>query len=494
MAATMGGYRRRQDEWDLQKDLAAAELTQLDSQIAAANDRLAMAVSEVDLQSRQIANAQTVSDFLTGKYTNAQLYDWMLTQLTTVHTQAYQLAFALAQQAQAAWQYELGSQDSFVQFGYWDSQHKGLLAGESLLFDLRRMQAQYLAANTREIELVKHVSLALLQPMALVQLLQTGTCNIALDESLFDLDHPGQYFRRLRSVALTVPCVTGPYIGVNATLSLNVATVRVQPPATPYQPMSATSPPSGPAFVTSPAPSTATISTSHGQNDAGLFDVNLHDERWLPFEGQGAVSTWTLVLDPRDNAFDLSTVTDVILHVRYTARSAGGDPQAVRQALKPSGVRQVMFSARSSFSDAYYAFFNPSDATAAMQSLVLPLTDDVLPFSNQGSPEITDIVVYFVLTDAPAAGTTIPATLGPTGGTAAGLTIAQVPGSTGGGTPIAALSADAGMTAISPPQSFTLVVPETSVPAALGSTSNGHPRLDATKFQDIVLVVSYKIA
>jgi peptidoglycan hydrolase-like protein with peptidoglycan-binding domain len=492
-ASTIAGYQRRMDEWTLQANLAAGELTQLDSQIAAASDRLAIANGEVELQNRQISNAQAVSDFLTSKYTNAQLYDWMLTQLTTTHTQAYQLAFALAQQAEATYQYELGNQDSFVQFGYWDSQHKGLTAGESLLFDLRRMQAQFLTANTREIELVKHVSLALTQPMALVMLLQTGTCSVALDETLYDLDHPGQYFRRLRSVALTVPCVTGPYTGVNASLSLNSATVRVQPPTAPYQPMSATSPPTGPAFVTSPAPSTATISTSHGQNDAGLFDVNLRDERWLPFEGQGAVSTWTLVLDPRDNAFDLSTITDVVLHLRYTARAAGGDPEAVRQALKPSGSRQIMLSTRSSFGDAYYAFFNPSDTTASLQSLALLLTADVLPFSNLGFPEITDIAVYFVLDVAPAAGTVIPATLGPTGGPASPLSIAQVPGNTAGGTPIAALGADAGLTTPSPAQSFTLTVPEASVPAALGTTSNGHLRLDATKFQDIVLIVSYKI-
>ena len=101
------------------------------------------------------------------------------------------------------------------------------------------MQARYLEANTREIELTRHVSLALTQPMALVQLLQTGTCNIALDEALFDRDHPGQYFRRLRSVALTVPCVTGPYSGVNANLTLGQAKVRVQPPVSPYTPAKA---------------------------------------------------------------------------------------------------------------------------------------------------------------------------------------------------------------------------------------------------------------
>ena len=494
MASTMGSYQRRMDDWALQARLAAAELTQLDSQVTAANDRLKMATSEVDLQTRQIVNAQSVSDFLVDKYTSAELYDWMLTQLTGVHTQAYQLAFSLAQQAQATYQYELGSEDTFVQFGYWDTQHKGLTAGESLLFDLRRMQARYLAANTRELELVKHVSLALTQPMALVQLLQTGTCNIALDEALFDRDHPGHYFRRLRSVALTVPCVTGPYSGVNATLVLDTAVVRIEAPVAPYAPALAATPLASAAFVVSQAPATATITTSQGQNDAGLFDVNLRDERWLPFEGQGAISTWTLVLDPRDNSFDPSTVTDVVLHLRYTARSAGGNPEAVRQALKPLGARQIMLSARNSFGNAYYAFFNPADATATQQVLALPLAANVFPFSNLGNASVTDIAIYLVLADPPSPGTSIAATFGPTGAQAAGMSIVPVPGSDGAGAPIAALGGDAALAAPLPPGSFTLTVPEASVPASLGVANNGHQRLDATKFEDIVLVVTYRIA
>lgn len=492
MVATMGGYQRRMDEWSLQKDLATAELVQLDSQIAAANDRLTMANSEVDLQTRQIANAQAVIDFLTDKYTNEQLYDFILTQLTTVHTQAYQLAFALSQQAQAAYQYELGSEDTFVQFGYWDVQHKGLTAGESLLFDLRRMQAQYLATNTREIELIKHVSLALVQPIALVQLLQTGRCDIALDEALFDRDHPGHYFRRLRSVAITVPCVTGPYSGVNATLTLGQAKVRVQPPVSPYAPALARDVAAAPAFAASAPAATVSISTSHGQNDAGLFDVNLRDERWLPFEGQGAISTWTLELDPRDNTFDLSTITDVVLHVRYSARSAGGDPQAVRQALKPSGPQQFLLSVRSSFSDAYYAFFNPADPAATQQVLTLPLQANVFPFSNLGVASITDISINMMLIEVPATGTEIAnATFGPTGGATTPVAIPQVPPPSGGG-PVAALAAATGQSG--PPGSFTLTVPEAGIPAALATTSNGHARLDASKFTDILLVVSYKIA
>ena len=162
----------------------------------------------------------------------------MVTQLTTVYTQAYQLAFSLAQQAQTAYQYELGRPtDQFIQFAYWDNQHKGLTAGDSLLFDLRRMEAQYLANNLRELELTKHVSLALTQPLgAGAATRDREAARSLLDETLFDGDHPGHYFRRLRSVALTIPCVSGPYTSVNATLALGSAVVRTTAPSAGYTP------------------------------------------------------------------------------------------------------------------------------------------------------------------------------------------------------------------------------------------------------------------
>jgi len=69
---------------------------------------------------------------------------------------------------------------------------------------------------------------------------------------------------------------------------------------------------------------TDVVVTSGASNDSGMFESNLHDERFLPFEGAGAISTWTLTLPNELRAFDYSTISDVILHVRYTAREAGG--------------------------------------------------------------------------------------------------------------------------------------------------------------------------
>jgi Tc toxin complex TcA C-terminal TcB-binding domain len=53
------------------------------------------------------------------------------------------------------------------------------------------LQAEHLHRNRRELELTKHVSLAQINPTALVKLRQTGECFINLPESLFDLDQPG---------------------------------------------------------------------------------------------------------------------------------------------------------------------------------------------------------------------------------------------------------------------------------------------------------------
>lgn len=38
------------------------------------------------------------------------------------------------------------------------------------------------------------------------------------------------------------------------------------------------------------------IATSGGQNDSGLFELNFRDERYLPFEGAGAISRWRIEL------------------------------------------------------------------------------------------------------------------------------------------------------------------------------------------------------
>src|SRR5262249_22056120 len=111
-------------------------------------------------------------------------------------------------------------------FGYWDSLKQGLLAGEKLSYDLRRMEMARLEAPA-EFEITKNVSLALLDPTALVMLKQTGSCFVELPEALFDADHPGHTHRRIKSISLTIPCVTAPYSSVNCKLTLLRNSMRI---------------------------------------------------------------------------------------------------------------------------------------------------------------------------------------------------------------------------------------------------------------------------
>jgi hypothetical protein len=194
----IAGYERRRDEWVFQSNLAARELAQVDVQIAAAKFRHAVAQSDLTAHDRQLQQSKDVDDLLRHKFTNAQLYDWMVGRLSEVYFATYQLALDTAKRAERAYGYELGAETStFVRSGHWDSLKHGLLVGEQLGRDLQRLQVAYLEQHRREYELTKHVSLLQLDPVALITLKEMGACEFELSEALFDLDFPGQYFRRI---------------------------------------------------------------------------------------------------------------------------------------------------------------------------------------------------------------------------------------------------------------------------------------------------------
>jgi hypothetical protein len=95
--------------------------------------------------------------------------------------------------------------------------------------------------------------------------------------------------------------------------------------------------------------------TSGGQNDTGLFETNLHDDRFLPFEGAGAVSDWKIELPLQTNRFDRRSVSDVVMHLRYTARD-GGAPASPLLTNLAGSTRHRLVSLRRDFPDAFARF------------------------------------------------------------------------------------------------------------------------------------------
>jgi hypothetical protein len=137
------------------------------------------------------------------------------------------------------------------------------------------------------------------------------------------------------------------------------------------------------------------IVTSTAQNDSGLFDTNLHDERRLPCEGSGVVSEWQLRL-PATGAgdarqFDYDTISDVILHIRYTAREGG---QLLRNAALASLNARIddaqaagserLFSVRHEFPTAWASFKNQQVSPGVFAKLTLDLKPEHYPFWSQG--------------------------------------------------------------------------------------------------------------
>ncbi len=308
------------------------EIQQIERQILGAERRQDMALHELSNQQRQIENSRAVLDFLRDKFTSHELYLHLQKEAAAMHHQAWELARRAAEQAEQAFNFERGdTARRFIPCEPWDNLHEGLVAGERLLLALRTMEQAYLDLNVREYELTKHFSLRLHFPIQFMQLKTTGACEIELPEWMFDLDHPGQYMRRIRNVTLTIPCVTGPYTGVHARLTLLSSRVRVDPRlARPphaccakcdcendYEACAC-----DPRFVKHFGAREA-ICTSAGQNDSGLFELNFHDERYLPFEFFGAVGRFRIEMPQDNNFFDFDSLTDVVLNLNYTSREGG---------------------------------------------------------------------------------------------------------------------------------------------------------------------------
>lgn len=330
LISTMGSYQRRAKDWQFQIDIANKELDGLEKQIAAAEIRLEIAQSELNNHQLQIENSIETNAFMQQKFTSKDLYDWMVGQTSTLFFQSYQLAYDLARKVERTYTFELGvDSPGVIQPTHWDSLKKGLLAGDHLHHDLKRLEVAYLEHNIREHELTKHISLLSIDPMQLIELRETGKAAFCLPEALFDLDFPGHFFRRIKSVSITIPSVTGPYSGISATLALVSSRIRCKADFTGEYNSDDES-----LFLVNRT-ATRAVATSTGQNDSGLFELNFRDERYLPFEREGVESEWELTMNKEFAQFDFDTISDVVLHVKYTAREGGEEfREKVKQALR----------------------------------------------------------------------------------------------------------------------------------------------------------------
>ena len=148
-AAKIGSYANRQRDNQFQSNSVAGEITQLFKQLRASQIREAMAEQEWRNHQLQIKQGQKVEQFLSDKTTNVDFYLWMKREVKGLYSQSFQFAFNIARKAERALQQELGDTKlSYIQYGDLAGK-EGLLAGEKLYQDIKRMEMAYADLNKR---------------------------------------------------------------------------------------------------------------------------------------------------------------------------------------------------------------------------------------------------------------------------------------------------------------------------------------------------------
>ncbi|EBB8133595.1 insecticidal toxin complex protein A [Salmonella enterica] len=323
-------YRRRREEWEIQRNAAQSEVDQINAQLDALAVRRQGAVLQKTYLETQQSQTQAQMNLLQNKFTSKALYNWLRGKLAAIYYQFYDLTVSRCLMAQKAYQWTLNNEVSFIRPGAWQGTYAGLMAGETLMLNLAQMEQSYLEKDQREKEVMRTVCLsevyaglstdAFTLADQIVRLVNAGSgsagvtgngLSVTSDKqlqatlTLSDLkigdDYPSSLgnIRRIKQISATLPALVGPYQDVRAVLSYG-------------------------GSVTLPQGCTTTA-MSHGMNDSGLFQLDFSDSRWLPFEGIPVDDSGTLALSfPQANSSQkdlLLSLTDIILHIRYTIAS-----------------------------------------------------------------------------------------------------------------------------------------------------------------------------
>lgn len=386
-------------EWTLQQGVAKKDEAISAQQFQLALDHQAIVVQEGAIAQLQFAQAQATIAFLTNKFTNVELYEWMVDVLQDVYGYFLRQATAVAQLAQNQLAFESqGSVPVFIRKDYWQPSDDTLLTGTSspdrrgltgsarLLQDVYQLDQFAFETNTRKLQLAKTISLARLAPAEFQQFRRTGVLTFATPMALFDEEFPGHYLRLIKRVRTSVVALVPPNQGIRATLS-NPGVSRVVIGGDSFQTVRLTRDPESVA-LTSPS------------NATGVFELDAQPELLLPFELSGVDSIWNLEMPKAANPFDYRTIADVLVTIEYTALSNGEYRHKVIQQLDRSVVASRSFSVRDQLPDQWYDLHNPQQAATPLGVQVHLATEDLPP--NLDTITTVHLVLYVVFSESGA--------------------------------------------------------------------------------------------
>jgi hypothetical protein len=356
-AALEAQWQRRDEEWRLQRILAEKELAESEAQLQAAEVRVQLAEMQLENEKARFEREKAIFDLMRDKFSSKELYDWTLQKLMPIHRALFDRARGLADAARNAYETELGEKPpASTVFGHnmWDPARRGLLSADEVRKRLQELNDAYTDALLRRDNLEpEQVSLRDIAPAAVQDLRLFGKTEFTLPEYFFDRN-PYLYRRIIRSVAVTLPNVVGPYDNVNAVISLVTSKIRIDGQAADVGDYKNTAPGDTNRMVTRAAGeiSLRHLITTTGTEDRGGYSSRPEGDGYLPFEGAGLVdSQWNITMRQEDQNFDVANLSDVILTFGYSAQIRPTDQrdtmadivrQARRESLKTTILQRLL--------------------------------------------------------------------------------------------------------------------------------------------------------
>jgi hypothetical protein len=331
--------------------------------------------------------------FLSTKFTNVELYDWMSGVLEGVLRFFLQQGTTMAQLAANQLAFERQEvPPPYIQADYWEapsdgfgstdgkaSDRRGLTGSARLLQDIYQLDQYAFDTNQRKLQLTRTISLAEMAPAEFQRFRETGVMLFVTPMEIFDRDFPGHYLRLIKRVRTSVIALIPPTHGIRATLSTTGAS-RVVIGGDIFQTVLANH---GPQSVALCSPRDAT----------GLFELEQQSEMLLPFEGLGVATNWEFRMPKAANLFDYRTIADVLITIDYTALNSFDYYQQVIQTLKPTLSANRPFSFRHQFADQWYDLHNPDLTSTPMTVRFTTVRDDFPP--NLDKLKIQQVALYF---------------------------------------------------------------------------------------------------
>ncbi|WP_201175491.1 neuraminidase-like domain-containing protein [Pseudomonas sp. S31] len=245
-------YRRRRSDWEFQAKTAEQDRLTIQAQMETLAARTTSAQMHLEHLGTQAAHAQAQLALHQGKFTGKAMLSWLRARLASIFYTYYDLAATRCVMAQKALQWEMNDTTTYLRTGTWNGAWAGLLCGEGLMLALGQMESAWVKWHKRELEVTRTVDLdkvfagnlkmddqvvtlseavrAVLASKevkidsdkldASMELAINGTLSIRFGLKALGLatGFENAQARRVRSIAVSMPCLLGPYQDVHARL------------------------------------------------------------------------------------------------------------------------------------------------------------------------------------------------------------------------------------------------------------------------------------